>query len=224
MIEKNLWWDTESGKFCSHRVITKVNFFSLISVIYHQLQGKVLFYSCLSICLQLRSLSRRGFIQKRVYPKEGLSKRGSIKKGVSTEEGLSRRGSLQKGVSVHKGSLSRRLCPDRSLYPGVMLFWPEEAFGLPKPSLFSNYKVMLFLFHLRVNWIQIQVTWYLSSHWLVLNDDLILLHNIFVWRYFTWEIFFVFRNTTQISSKCVSSFIIWRRYEPPQDWHLVAAT
>ena len=29
-----------------------------------------------------------------------------------------------------------------------------QAFGLPKPSLFCNYKLMLLLCHLRVNWIQ----------------------------------------------------------------------
>ena len=45
-----------------------------------------------------------------------------------------------------------------------------EAFDLPKASLFSNYKVMLVLGHLRVNWIQIQVMWYLSSCWLVVNN------------------------------------------------------
>ena len=53
-----------------------------------------------------------------------------------------------------------------------------EAFCLPKPSLFSNYKVILFLCHLRVNWIQIQVVWYLSSCWLVVNNHAMPLHNI----------------------------------------------
>ena len=42
-------------------------------------------------------------------------------------------------------------------YPCVMYLLTvriTEVFGLPKPSLFSNYKVMLLLCPLRVNWIQ----------------------------------------------------------------------
>ena len=42
-------------------------------------------------------------------------------------------------------------------YPWVMYLLTvriTKAFGLPKPSLFSNYKVMLLLCNLRVNWIQ----------------------------------------------------------------------
>ena len=47
-----------------------------------------------------------------------------------------------------------------------------KAFGLPKQSLFSNYRVMLLLCHLRVNWIQAVkvriVMWYhLASYWLL---------------------------------------------------------
>ena len=48
---------------------------------------------------------------------------------------------------------------DIMFYPWVTVFitiWITEAFGLPTPSLFSKYKVMLLLCHLRVNWIQIQ--------------------------------------------------------------------
>ena len=79
-------------------------------------------------------------------------------------------------------------------YPWVMLILTAritEAFGLPKPSLFSNYKVVLLLCHLRVNWIQIQVMWYLSSCWLVvINHAIILLHNFWAITYFmreTWN-------------------------------------
>ena len=48
-----------------------------------------------------------------------------------------------------------------------------KAFGLPKQSLFSNYRVMLLLCHLRVNWIQAVkvriVMWYhLAFYWLLL--------------------------------------------------------
>ena len=51
------------------------------------------------------------------------------------------------------------------------------------------YKEMLLLCHPTVNWIQIQVTWYLASHWLVVNNHAILLCNILVWTYFMQEIF-----------------------------------
>ena len=72
-------------------------------------------------------------------------------------------------------------------YPWVMYILTiriTEAFGLPKLSLFSKYKVMLLLCHHRVNWIQIQVMWYLSSCWLVVNNHVILLHKFF----FLWEL------------------------------------
>ena len=41
-----------------------------------------------------------------------------------------------------------------SLGYAILTITITEAFGLPKPSLSSNYKVMLFLCCLRVNWIQ----------------------------------------------------------------------
>ena len=62
-----------------------------------------------------------------------------------------------------------------------------EAFSLPKPSLFCNYKVMLLLCHLSVNWIQIQVRWYFSRHWLAVTNHSILLSNILAGRYFLLE-------------------------------------
>ena len=48
---------------------------------------------------------------------------------------------------------------DTMFYPWVTVFITvriTKAFGLPKPSLFSKYKVMLLLCHLRINWIEIQ--------------------------------------------------------------------
>ena len=51
------------------------------------------------------------------------------------------------------------------------------------------YNEMLLLCHPTVNWIQIQIMWYLSSHWLVGNNHAILLHNLLVQTYFMWEIF-----------------------------------
>ena len=38
-----------------------------------------------------------------------------------------------------------------SLAYAILTVGITEAFGLPKPSLFSNFKVMLLLCHLRVN-------------------------------------------------------------------------
>ena len=58
-----------------------------------------------------------------------------------------------------------------------------EAFGLLKQSFFSKYKMMLFLSHLRVNWIQIWVPGYFSSRWLVVNNHAIPLRNILAGTY-----------------------------------------
>ena len=92
-----------------------------------------------------------------------------------------------------------------------------EAFGLPKPSLFSNYKVILFLCHLRLNWIQIQVTWYLSSCWLVVNSHrcyyVTFWHDHILCGKYTVVFTVVFRNMTQISSNCLTSFVTRWRYE-----------
>ena len=103
------------------------------------------------------------------------------------------------------------------LYPWVMYLLTIriiEAFGLPKLSLFSQYKVMLLVCHHRANWIQIQVMCYLSSCWLIVTNHVMLLHNIWSGTYFTEEILCHITVIQQLSHSidcCIP--ITWQRYK-----------